>query len=797
VKILLINILIFLLLWGWLGAGGQAQDRVQFPPVPDKPKAVVPEQVQPSPVQLPPVPDSPSYAMQERLQPPTQVVLPNFEIPAQWIGTNQFTGGVNTFVPPQMLQANQAVELINFLPYGGKWLKKREGYQKIQITPLGTVWAMGIADSANTKSRLFVVGDDDLYVSDNLYNGTYKDIGGTTAEATFLTSTPFGLVISNGTDSTRLYNGDSTVTLSTVALGTCISSTVDWDSTYTVSGNGDTTLVLVADSSQAWTADEWIGFFFRTTANREIIDNGSNWLIARALAEADSNWDDTAYTIIAQPDSVASGLTYPKGQATAYYQDRLFVSSAYYPWRLYYSRERKINEIDIDAFINLDMDAQDQIERMVQFNGYLFPFGSNSIYAINSSLVATVITKSLGCSAPKSIAVGDDYIYFLAQPTGVYRFNGNIYGSLSYKMELISDPIADILSSVRASVLDNACGVYINKQYWLSYSPDTCLVFDERTNAWYKQGFGFTEALQLVSDFRIASSEVLYPSSDVSTDWTSTGANTWSVIDDQTNDADYISGNSKTARVGFTNLSNYATGATIQNITIGCRGKVSYFVNSHIDIGLRANYTTYSMVEFPLNMSWATRTAIIEENPATGQAWTSGDLDSMVLNVFGWVDFGHTDYVSGLWVIPVYRNDIPTRDFLFASTSKELIYQYGGTFADDTASAGSYNVSGIVPTAYYKTGWFNLGSPINQYQMREFWLDKTNDGNVTVYLYKNYSTTAICTLTVTEQQDTTHLSWLPPKVSGHAFQIEMETSADSCQIRGWGALLRNLGERKD
>ena len=739
--------LLFLLLCVGLGWGVQAQDRAQLPPVPDN---------------------------------------------STWIRADKFDGGLNTFLPPEKLSSNQAMELINFLPYGKYWLKKREGYQKIQITPLGTIYGMGMADSANTKSRLFVVGDDDLYITDDLYDGTYKDIGGTTAEETFFTSTPFGLVFSNdGSDSCRLYGGDSAVTVAVWALGYCDSGTAEVDSDYTA---GDT--AWVEDSSKVWTDNYWIGYWCKCAGSLfEIFDNTTFRLY---LLDCADTCDGVHYDIVSRPDSVSSTLGFPRGKATAYYKDKLFVSSKWYPWRIYYSHERLINDIDIDAMINLDMDAQDEIQRMVVFNGFLIVFGSNSMYGINTDLAATPITKGLGCSAPKSVAVGDDYIYFLSQPTGVYRFNGNIYGSMSYKLEKISDPIEAVLASVGAGVLDDACGVYANNQYWLAYSPDSCLVFDEGTNQWYgPQGFGFTEALPLVGDFRIENSEILYPSSDVSTNWSSTGANSWSVIDDQSNDADYISGNSKTARLGFTNLSNSATGAVIHDITVGCRAKVSYFINARIDVGLRANDTTYPLCSFKLTTSWNTYTASIEENPASGLAWTTGDIDSMVLNVFGYVESGHTDYISGLWAIPNYRSDLPTHDFLFASTNKNVIYQYGGVFADDTTSDGTYNVSGIVPTAYYKSGWFDLGSPINQYQMRKFWLDKTTDDDATVYLYKNHSTTAEWTLTVDQHGDTTQLFWLPPKVSGHEFQIKIVSAADSCQIKGWGALIRDLGERKD
>ncbi|WP_218251698.1 hypothetical protein [Candidatus Magnetobacterium casense] len=660
----------------------------------------------------------------------------------------------------------------------------------MQITPLGTVRAMGTVDSAGVKDRLVVAAGSNLYYTDDAYNGTYVDFGNTSEVQTFFTPTPFGLVISNdGSDSCRLWNGISATSIK--ALGVCISSTVDWDSTYL----GDS--ILVKDTSQAWTPNYWIGYYFRTTVNRQIVDNGYDWLMVYSPTAVDTNWDDSAYTIVATPDSVGSGLGFPRGRATAYYQDRLFVSSAYYKNRIYYSNPRLINDIDPDAIINLDMDAIDEIQWMGVFNGYLIVFGSNSIYAINASLEATPITKAVGCSAPKSIVVGDDYIYFLAQPTGIYRFAGNMYGSLSYKLEKISDPIRETLSSVEAGVLDGACGLYSEKRYWLAYSPDTSLVFDERTSGWYKQGFGFTEALPYTGEFRFQVSDSVYPSADGDTvAWTASAGSDWDCVNDWST-TDYISTATSGAveKFALADLANYPDGTIVQSLTIKILAKEALSLPFYVYVDVISGGVTYRIGTIDLITSWRTFTFTVDTDPATGLAWTEAGINALQIRFKN--SDSSTKYIAGVLIYPVLFGSIPSADFVFASTSKDYIYKYGGVFADDTTSDATFNVSGIVPTATYKTGWIVPGLPIDQYNMRKFWLDKKNDGNISVYIYKNRQTTAVCTLTVTETQDTTHLSWLPPKVSGHEFQLEIKSSADSCQIMGWGALIRNLGERKD
>lgn len=716
------------------------------------------------------------------------------------IGTNRFDGGLNLFFPVDRLPDNQALMMRNFVSCGLYSFKKREGYQKIYFTSKGPVYGMAIADSAGTKPHLVVATHDSLWWADSSSSWELIAFDSTTATPTYFTSTPFGLVVSNdGSDSTRLWDGASVE-----ALGVCDTGTVDADSTYT---NGDT--AWVADSSAFWAADYWIGYWAKCQSQSvlyKIIDSGVNWL---ALADCRDSCDaGSSFVILARPDSVSGGLTYPRGQATAYYQDRLFVSSAYYPNRIYYSQPRLIDDIPPDAIINLDMDAHDEIQAMWLFNNYLFAAGKHSIYGMDASLNVHP-TKSLGCVAPNTITVGDDHTYLLSEG-GIYRFKGNIYGSFSYSFEKISDPISDIVDNIDPENLENCGGLYLNKQYWFSYHPDSCVIFDERTNQWMgPQTFGFTDAISFSSVFNKVWNEILLPNADGdTTDWAlSTGSDHYALIDDTNDDTDYITTTAYFDTLDFlefANTAHFPTDGVVSNLWIYFRANKYQYCLGKVDLNMVANGQRYYLATFSLSGTWTTYGFNQATNPITGLAWTKGDLDSLELAFVSQTEtncsFARIS-VSGFWVIPQYGGNLTVGNFLFGDPGKDYVYKYGGTiFADDTTSDSTYNITGKSIISIYQSGWFDADSPTNQKIMKEFFIETEKDtGQVNIYIYKDFETTAIDTQEIYKDGKRTDLFYLPATVAGKKFSIKIETTSDvdSLTIKGWSALLRNLGQRKD
>jgi len=648
-----------ILFWVFLfiGLTGFAQE-LNFPVIPEKPRPIIniPEKAQPE-ISFPLIPEKASLfpSIPERTQP--QIAFP--EVPDRMLTfkVDRFDGGLNLFWP---VDQSNIIRLLNFVPEGLLGLKKRDGKQKIYFTSRGSIHGMAIGDSARAKPHLVVVANDSLYWADSSSSWELASFGATTAEATYFTSTPFGLVISNdGSDSTRIWDG-----ISLVGLGICDTGTVDanGDSVY----SADT--VWVSDSSACWTTDEWIGYYLYFTSVDslwKILDNGSNWFLAVTTAAGDTNRAATAFKIISQADSMTSDLIYPKGQATAYYQDRLFVSSAYYPWRIYYSHV----------------------------------FAKYSMYGVDRSLNVYPISKNIGCVAPNAIALGDNFIYW-PSARGIYRMEGNIYGSLSYKPDKISDQINDIFDKIDPKNLENSAGVYTDRQYWFSYHPDSSLVFDERTNFWGSQSFGFTNALNYSNVFSKTWSEILLPSADGDTiTWVpSAGSDHYACINAPLNTTKYVSADSNGDLdiYDFSNTTRFPVGAKVEYIIIYVQAKNSAnYTMSDLQIYLHADTTTGhsgreqfllgELENFPT--TWTVKQLQVTTNPITNSAWTKGDLDSLRLAIkydqYGY-GAGQQQNVACLWTELRYEADLVSRSFLFGSVNKEFVYKYGGIFTDDT-----------------------------------------------------------------------------------------------------------------
>jgi len=722
--------------------------------------------------------------------------LPQAESQTLEIGTHQF-GGLNFFSPVNRLSKEQALQCLNLVPEGFSALRKRDGYEKINFTAIGGVYGGTIAQG--TIPQILVGCADSLRYADSTTSWEFDAIDTTEAILTYFASTPFGVVIMNGEDSARIWDGSSIS-----ALGVVDTGTFDNDSTV----GGDTS--WVADSSAAWTADEWIGYWLKCSGSYlEIIDNGTNWCHVQLCG--DTCDADTAFLLLARPDSVGATLGYPIGVAGAYYQDRFFISSEWLNNRIYFSEVRDPDNIAPENFINLDMDVYDEIVAMRVFNGYLIVFGKYSIYGINASRVATPITKSLGCDAPYTIALGDEYIYFKSAD-GVYRFKPNIYGSMSYKPEKISDLVNGIIGGIDPQNTEYCGGLYINKQYWFSYHPDSCIVFDERTQQWYgPQTFGFTSAISYAGVFGKTWDEQLLPNGDGdTTTWApSTGAVNYVCIDTPLNTNNYVSADSNGDLdiYDFSNTGRFPVGGNVNYITIYVQGKNSAgYINSDLKIYLHADTASAGRVRLLLgemenfSVGWATKSFHVSTNPITNVSWTKGDLDSLRLAIeyeqvgagAGW-----QQDIASFWVEPEYGAHLTTNTFLFCSVYKNHVYKYGERLSDDTSTTG-YLVYGKHITATYQSGWFDNNLPIDNKLLRQFYLQTEKDaGDVIVRYYVDFSSTPSDSDSVSSGGKRTDWWMLGEKVEGESFSVEVEnrSNVDSLVIKGWSAILNNLGHR--
>lgn len=769
----------------------QAQEPLTLPIVPPEEfvPTVKPEVSTVSPLVLPEVPSGQGMASLMRPEVPSfsPLALPQAESQTFEIGTHQF-GGLNLFVPENRVPKEQMIQCRNLIPEGFSALKKRDGYEKVNFTTIDGVYGGTIAQG--TIPQILVSCADSLRYADSTTSWEFDAIDTTEATLTYFASTSFGVVIMNGEDSTRIWDGSSIEALGIVDTGTFTSDTVD--------------------TEKAWTADEWIGYWAKCGTECvtlfEILDNGANWLSMGAVS--DTCAADSHYQILARPDSVGSTLGYPIGVAGAYYQDRFFISSECWKWRIYYSEVRDPDNIAPENFINLDMDRHDEIVWMGVFNGILLVFGKYSIYGINASRVATPITKSLGCDAPHTIALGDDYIYFKSA-NGVYRFKPNIYGSMSYDPEKISILVDDIIGNIDPQNIEYCGGIYLNNQYWFSYHPDSILVFDERTQQWYgPQTFGFTSAVNYASVFGKTWDEILLPNAVADTnEWTvSTGSDSHYYYVYRPDSLDkylYTSTSGEREFFEFSNVQRFPDGAVVKNLTvytIAKKGNATYGgYSATIYIDLVANGIRYSLDFFPLGGTWNIHEIEKTTNPINGSTWVKGDFDSLKIGIKvleGWDPTGRS-YLGAVWAKIEYEGDLTQNSFLFSSPEEAYIFKYGGITTDDTTDSG-VSVYGKHITATMQTGFFDNDLPVDDKLLRQLYLQTESDsGDFWVYYYVDYGTTP-------SDSDLVHLggkrtSWwtLGEKVKGKNFSIEVEnkSNVDSLTIKGWSAILKNLGHR--
>lgn len=711
------------------------------------------------------------------------------------VDINSFEGGLNYFFPEDKLSTKQFLMSRNLVSEGAFWLKIRSGTQKIYFTSQGAIYGMAFADSGSSKSHLVVIADNDIYWADSSSDWELIDVGNTTAEPTYFASTPFGLVILNdGTDSARIWDG-----IDVEALGVCDTGTVDADSTYT---NGDT--AWIADSSACWAMDYWIGYWVQcgtlSTSLFKIIDSGVNWL---DVVDCGDTCDDSTFVIIARPDSVSGGLIYPKGKAGAYYQDRFFMASAYYPYRIYYSEIRLPNDIPPDHIIDLDMDKHDEIQRMWIFNNYLFVGGKHSIYGIDADL-KVYPNKSMGIIAPKTLAIGDDYCYFLSDRGAIYRFKGNLYGSFSYSFENISDQISKTIAGINAEDLDNCGGIYLNRQYWFSYHPDSCMVFDERTTQWLgPQTFGFSDALSFSSVFNKTWDEMIVPDADGdTTDWSCASEDEYTAVDNynDVSDSIWVENNGKLQQYDFSDPNYFYEGSNVAQMRISILGRRTYnFCSPSIDLYVSANGQRYLIgrLEDFAKGSYTIRNIGCATNPVTDLPWTKGDLDSLTLTLKYNHPCANRLAVAHVIIFIEYAGDFPSGNFIFGSPSKSFVYKYGGTFDDDTSSVANA-VYGEPVISSYQSGWFDAGLPNNQKIIREFFTEVEKDtGQVNIYLYKDFETTAIDTQHIYKHGKRSDWFLLPDDVAGKKFSIKIETTSeiDSLTLKRVQVLIRDLGKR--
>ena len=115
-----------------------------------------------------------------------------------------------------------------------------------------------------------------------------------------------------------------------------------------------------------------------------------------------------------------------------------------------------------------------------------------------------LLTDEIGCSARRSVATAGAFIYFLSD-SGVYRLDSRLDLKLRGDTKPLSDPIADKLATLNATLIEDSIGLYHNNRYYLAVplataadSNNGVFIFNQLNEQWETQdiyGFGVNNFL--------------------------------------------------------------------------------------------------------------------------------------------------------------------------------------------------------------------------------------------------------------------------------------------------------------
>ena len=101
-----------------------------------------------------------------------------------------------------------------------------------------------------------------------------------------------------------------------------------------------------------------------------------------------------------------------------------------------------------------------------------------------------LLTTEVGCAARMTVATAGNFVYFLADQ-GVYRLdNSNLDLALRGNTLPLSEPIADIFSTINQAAVGTSNAVYFGNRYYLAVptgnatSPNTLLIYNQLNESW-------------------------------------------------------------------------------------------------------------------------------------------------------------------------------------------------------------------------------------------------------------------------------------------------------------------------
>jgi len=198
----------------------------------------------------------------------------------------------------------------------------------------------------------------------------------------------------------------------------------------------------------------------------------------------------TAGTATVNWTNASGAVAVPNGKYCTYHQNQVFVSGvAGFPSRLYWSAIADPTNWDPASntgagLMDLDPNDGEAITAIGTVGPYVLVAKPRKIWVLIDPATASTrrISDNVGIVAHRSLAVGPEGTYFLAEDRGVYLTNGT-------KLTPISDKLQPTIDSVVTRA--NAAGQYFNGHYYLSVglsgsTNDTTLDWDATLGSWWR-----------------------------------------------------------------------------------------------------------------------------------------------------------------------------------------------------------------------------------------------------------------------------------------------------------------------
>lgn len=197
--------------------------------------------------------------------------------------------------------------------------------------------------------------------------------------------------------------------------------------------------------------------------------------------------------------AIATPASQPPSACARVYRHKnrlLTEGSGSYPKRIYGSRAGTGNWTAADAWslsndawsVDIPSDTRGCVPNFPSGNEVLV-FSEDTAYALSNfpnTAYRPIGTPSRGCSAPHSIALGDEGVYFLSKrPTlGIFLFDGINFTELT---QFNRDVFVDTIDFSK-----RIFGTYRNKRYYIFYNelnsgvsyPNKCRMYDARFGRW-------------------------------------------------------------------------------------------------------------------------------------------------------------------------------------------------------------------------------------------------------------------------------------------------------------------------